>query len=44
MIQFRLAYLIQRLALEGMYITATLDLTRSTAYILVSFLVGDTVS
>ena len=44
MIQFRLAYLIQRLVLEGVYLTATPDLTLFTASILASFLVGDTVS
>ena len=44
MIQFRFTYLIQRLVLEGMYLTPTLDLTLFTASILASFLVGDTVS
>ena len=34
-----LAYLIQRLALEGVYLTATFDLTRSTA-IYFSLLLG----
>jgi hypothetical protein len=33
MIQFRLAYLIQRLVLEGVYLTATLDLAQLTASI-----------
>jgi hypothetical protein len=44
MIQFRFAYLIQRPVLEGVYSTATLDLTQFTVSILASFLVGDTVS
>jgi len=44
MIQFRLTDLIQRLVLEGVYLTATLDLKLFIASILASFLVGGTVS
>jgi hypothetical protein len=44
MIQFRLAYLVQRLVSEGVYLTVTLDLALFKAYILASSLVGDTVS
>jgi hypothetical protein len=40
----RLAYLIQRLVSEGVYLAATLDLMIFTVSMLASSLVGDTVS